>query len=87
MRIEKELKVKTKQGLHARPAAMFVESANKFVSKVRVKKEDLVVDGKSILNILMLGVECGDKISLEVEGEDAVEAFKSLQEIILTEDV
>jgi phosphotransferase system HPr (HPr) family protein len=87
MKVEKVLIVKPKQGLHARPAAMFVECANKFKSKIRVRKDDTVVDGKSILNILMLGVECGDEILIEVEGEDAEQAIKELEEIVSRDDI
>lgn len=87
MKVKKRMKVKSKLGLHARPAAMFVETANKFLSKIRVRKDDLVVDGKSILNILMLGVECGDEILVEAEGEDAHQAIEALEEIVNKDDV
>ena len=87
MKIIRKLKIASKQGLHARPAAMFVETANKFISKVTIIKDDIVVDGKSILNILTLGVECKDEIIIEVEGEDAEEAIESLKRVILKEDV
>ncbi len=87
MKVKKKMRVKSKLGLHARPAAMFVETANKFISRIRVRKDDLVVDGKSILNILMLGVECGDEILVEAEGEDAHQAVETLQEIVDKEDV
>ncbi|MDP8252971.1 MAG: HPr family phosphocarrier protein [Candidatus Kaelpia aquatica] len=87
MKIVKRLRLVSEQGLHARPAAMLVETANKFMSKVTVTKGDLVVDGKSILNILTLGVECKDEIIIEVEGEDAEEAMDLLERIILKEDV
>ncbi|MDD5613596.1 MAG: HPr family phosphocarrier protein [Candidatus Omnitrophica bacterium] len=82
MKYVKRLTVVSKQGLHARPAAIFVETANKFSSKVTVKKADSEVSGKSILNILTLGVECGDEIVLEVEGEDADEAIQLLEEVL-----
>ncbi len=87
MKLQKNLKLKTKQGLHARPAAMFVESANRFNAKIRIRKGDLLVDGKSILNILMLGVEFGDEITVEIEGEDAQEALVALEEIVSRENV
>jgi len=87
MKIRKKLKIASKQGLHARPASMFVETANKFISKVTVIKGDIVVDGKSILNILTLGVEYKDEIIIEVEGEDSQEAIDSLGRIILKENV
>ncbi len=87
MKIKKKMQVKSRLGLHARPAAMFVETANRFLSKIKVRKDDLVVDGKSILNILMLGVEYGDEIEIEAEGQDANEAITALQEIVNKEDV
>ncbi len=87
MNCEKKLKVKSKLGLHARPAAMFVETANKYLARVEVRKEDLIVDGKSILNILMLGVEYGDEITVVIDGEDAEDAMRALEAIILREDV
>ncbi len=87
MKIIRKLKIASKQGLHARPAAMFVETANKFISKVTIIKDDIVVDGKSILNILTLGVECKDEIVIKVEGEDAEEAIDLLEKIILKENV
>jgi len=87
MKHVKRLTVASKQGLHARPAAIFVETANKFASKVTVKKADYEVSGKSILNILTLGVECGDEIVLEVEGEDAEEAIQLLEEVLTRKHV
>ncbi|MDP8234581.1 MAG: HPr family phosphocarrier protein [Candidatus Saelkia tenebricola] len=87
MKLEKRIKVISKQGLHARPAAMFVEVANRFVSRIKVAKGELVVDGKSILNILMLGVECSEEIVLQIEGEDAQEAMGVLEDIITRKDV
>ncbi|HDL10244.1 MAG TPA: HPr family phosphocarrier protein [Candidatus Omnitrophica bacterium] len=87
MKVKKKMQVKSRLGLHARPAAMFVETANRFLSKIKVRKDDLVVDGKSILNILMLGVEYGDEIEVEAEGQDANEAITALQEIVDKEDV
>ena len=87
MKVKKKMFVKSKLGLHARPAAMFVETANRFLSKIKVRKDDLVVDGKSILNILMLGVEYGHEIEVEAEGEDAKEAIIALQEVVDKEDV
>ena len=87
MKLEKRIKVISKQGLHARPAAMFVEVANRFVSSIKIAKGELVVDGKSILNILMLGVEYSEEIVLQIEGEDAQEAMGVLEDIITRKDV
>jgi phosphocarrier protein len=84
--IKKIIKVKNKQGLHARPAALFVQIANKFQSVIRVKKGKDIVNGKSIMGILMLGAERGSSIQIEAEGEDAQQAILELEEILLREE-
>ena len=65
--------VKNKQGLHARPAALFVQVANKFDSRVTVIYNNERVNGKSIMGILMLGAEQGTEIIIEADGKDAQE--------------
>ncbi|MFY9401890.1 MAG: HPr family phosphocarrier protein [Candidatus Omnitrophota bacterium] len=85
-RLRKELVVKNKQGLHARPAAIFVQIANKFDSRITVKCDDEEVNGKSIMGILMLGAERGSNIVIEAEGDDAQSALAELEKIILTEE-
>ena len=84
--LRKELVVKNKQGLHARPAALFVQIANKFDSRVIVKRDDEEVNGKSIMGILMLGAERGSVIILEVDGDDADLAMAELERIISNEE-
>lgn len=84
--VRKKLTVRNKQGLHARPAALFVQIANKFDSRVTVKRDQEEVNGKSIMGILMLGAEKGTQIVLEVEGEDAHLAIAELEKILNTED-
>lgn len=74
--------LKNKVGLHARPAALFVQTAKKFKSKIRVIKGDLEADAKSILEILSLGAEQGDNITIEAIGEDEEIALKTLVELI-----
>jgi phosphocarrier protein len=84
--IRKKLIVKNKQGLHARPAALFVQIANKFDSRVTVKRDEEEVNGKSIMGILMLGAEKGSTIVIEVEGGDAHSAMVELERIIADEE-
>jgi len=84
-KVEKEVLIKNKQGLHARPAALFVQTAAKFDSSVRIKKDDQLVDGKSIMSILSLGAEYGHRITIIAEGEDAPKVVSELEKI-LTED-
>ncbi len=84
MLIKKKLTVKNQQGLHARPAALFVQVANKYDSRVTVRRDKEEVNGKSIMGILMLGAEKGSQIVIEVEGDDAETAIQELEKIIVT---
>jgi len=84
--IKKQLIIKNKQGLHARPAAMFVQIANKFDSKITIKNNEEEVNGKSIMGILMLGAESGSTIIVEAEGSDAEIAMVELEKIITSEE-
>ena len=85
-KVTKELVVKNRQGLHARPAALFVQIANKFDSRITVKRDSEEVNGKSIMGILMLGAEKGSSIVIEAEGEDALLAIAELERIIISEE-
>lgn len=73
-------------GLHARPAAEFVRLAERFKSSVRLAKDGIWVNGKSILAILTLAAEKGSVVTLEVKGEDEEEAFSVLQEKLSKND-
>lgn len=85
--IIKKLIVKNKQGLHARPAALFVQIANKFDSRITVKREgEEEVNGKSIMGILILGAEKGSTISIEADGHDAQLAILELEKIVTSEE-
>ncbi len=77
--------MKNKQGLHARPAALFVQIANKYDSAIKVIKDDQVVNGKSIMGILMLAAEKDSEVTLIAEGNDSEEALNEL-ELILNSD-
>ncbi len=85
MEIRKELVVKNRTGLHARPAALFVQIANKFDSDITIIKEDQEVNGKSIMGILMLAAEKGSKITIVASGDDAGKAVEELSEILLND--
>jgi phosphocarrier protein HPr len=76
--IRKEFTINNKLGLHARPAAMFVKLANKFLSEIWVTQEDEQVNGKSIMGLMMLAAPGGSKISISVEGGDAPDAMTAL---------
>lgn len=84
-RIEEQITVNKAHGLHARPATIFVQLANKFNSSVKVEKDGEVVDGKSIIAILSLGVNNGMNVRLIVEGDDAHEAMRDLKKFLKQE--
>ena len=85
-RIEKNIIIKCKQGLHARPAAVFVQIANKYQSTVTVRKGGEQVSGKSIMGMLMLGADHGSEIVMTVEGEDGVQMFAELEAYLAKEE-
>jgi phosphocarrier protein HPr len=77
-----EFIIQNKVGLHARPAAILVQTANKFKSNITVGKDGKVVNAKSILGVLSLGVEKGAIINITAEGEDEQEALKTFETLI-----
>jgi len=84
--VKKKLTVKNKQGLHARPAALFVQIANKFNCRIKVRRDDEEVNGKSIMGILMLSAEHGTQIEVEADGEDAHIAVVELEKVVSKEE-
>lgn len=82
VRVQKDVVIRSKYGLHARPAALFVQTANKFEAAIRITKEDQEADAKSIMSLLSLGAENGSILSLVAEGDDAEEAVAELVKIL-----
>lgn len=83
--METTLTVRHPVGLHARPAALFVKTAGKFRSQIKVRNLTRglgPVDAKSILSVLTLGVEKSHQIQLQVEGEDEAQAIQALTELV-----
>ena len=76
------VRIINKSGLHARSAATFVQLANKFQSQVKVKKDEIEVNGKSILGMMMLGAVYGSKITIKVSGLDEERAMEGLKNLI-----
>ena len=83
--MEKVVVIKNKQGLHARPAALFVQIANKFDSDVTVSKGKTKVNGKSIMGIMMLEAGRGSKVIITTKGEDAQQAITELESLLLSD--
>jgi phosphocarrier protein HPr len=82
LRITKELVVTNKLGIHARPAAMFVKTANRFECEVYVEKDGERVNGKSIMGLMMLAAGPGSKLLVFAEGEDAAKAVVELEALL-----
>ena len=76
--IECELTVGNRLGLHARPASLFVQTTNKYKSRIKVTKDNLEVDGKSIMGLLMLAAPMGTALKIVVDGEDEKELIAHL---------
>ncbi|HPW65428.1 MAG TPA: HPr family phosphocarrier protein [Candidatus Omnitrophota bacterium] len=74
--------ITNKLGLHARPAALFVQTANRFESSIEIRKEDMSVDGKSIMGIMTLAAEMGSAIRVTATGKDADEALGALARLV-----
>jgi len=87
MTIEKSITIKNKQGLHARPAALFVQMANKYTSDITIQKGRQKVNGKSIMGIMMLEAGAGSKIVITISGEDAIDAMGELQNLLDSDDI
>jgi len=71
-------------GLHARPAAEFVKTANRFTASVMVRKDALEVNGKSIMGMMMLAAECGSSLHIRTDGDDAEGALAALAALVST---
>ncbi len=74
--------IQNKLGLHARPAMQFVDVANQFQSGVKVWKGDQMVDGKSIMQMMMLAATAGTQLKIVAEGDDANGALDALEHLI-----
>lgn len=80
--VEKTIEVQLKTGLQARPAALFVQEANRFSSEVLLEKEGKQVNAKSIMGIMSLAINRGCTVKLSIEGRDEEEALEALAEFI-----
>ncbi|MCK5075078.1 MAG: HPr family phosphocarrier protein [Calditrichia bacterium] len=79
--IKKTIKITSVHGLHARPASLFVRTATQFKSEVKIHKDGMVVNGKSIMGVMMLAAEKGSKIELELSGEDEKKLLEAIEEL------
>ena len=82
LKVEKDIAIVNRLGLHARPAAMFVRIASRYRSDVWVEKEGEQINGKSIMGLMMLAAGQGSKLHICCEGPDADKAMEDLEALI-----
>ena len=78
----RDMLVANKLGIHARPAAMFVKTANRFTCDIFVEKDGEKVNGKSIMGLMMLAAGPGSKLTVHAQGQDASQALSELEILI-----
>ena len=79
---QRDIKILNKLGIHARPAAEIVKAAGKFKSSITIIRDDLEVNAKSIMGVMMLAAEHGATVTLRATGEDAEAALDAIAAVI-----
>ena len=74
-------KLNNELGMHARPASLFVQTANNFHCEVKVEKDGNIINGKSVMELMVLAAEEGSSLKVTAEGEDASEALDALEKL------
>lgn len=82
MTCEREVRIENRNGLHARPAAEIVKAASKFRSEVTISRDDMEVNGKSIMGVMMLAAEYGTTLWLRANGDDAEQLVDALAALV-----
>ena len=80
--INKEFIIKNEIGLHARPAALFVQTTNKFLSDIMIKKAGKTVNAKSIMGVMAMGISKGEMIEIIIDGPDEENAISAIEDLI-----
>lgn len=83
--ITKNMTIELKQGLNARPVAVFVQVASQFDSSIFVEYENKKVNAKSIMGMMTLGIAAGENVTVSAEGKDETEAIQSIEEYLSSE--
>ena len=81
-KIRKKLEIQNKLGLHARAAALLVQTVNRFSADVRISKDGQTVDGRSIMGLLTLAAAQGSRIQVEAAGKEAPEALRAIENLL-----
>jgi phosphocarrier protein HPr len=82
MMMERTVEIVNKNGLHARPAAEIVKLSSKFKCEITIVRDDLEVNGKSIMGVMMLAAEFGSNIVLRANGDDAEAAINAIADLV-----
>jgi len=80
--ITEKVKIQNKLGLHARPAALLVQTASKYSAKIELETDEIKVNGKSIMGVMMLAAAYGSLITIIADGDDAEESVASIKLLI-----
>ena len=80
--IEREARIVNPLGMHVRPAAEFVKVATRFTSAVEIRKDEVAVNGKSIMGVMTLAAECGSSLLIKTDGDDAEAAMDALLALV-----
>ena len=80
--LTREVTIINKLGIHARPAALFVKTANRFACEIFVEKDGEKINGKSIMGLMMLAAGPGSKLTLHVRGDDAHAAIAEIEALV-----
>jgi phosphocarrier protein len=78
----KKMEIKNKLGVHARAAALLVQTVNRFSAQVTISKDGQTADGRSIMGVLMLAATQGSTIEVEAAGQDAEQAVKAIEKLV-----
>jgi phosphocarrier protein len=82
VKVVKKMEIKNKLGVHARAAALLVQTANRFSAQVTISKDGQTADGRSIMGVLMLAATQGSTIEVEAAGQDAEQAVKAIEKLV-----
>jgi phosphocarrier protein HPr len=80
--VSRVVTIQNKQGMHARPAEMFVRTANQFESKIQLIRDERRVEARNMIDLLTLGATQGTRLTIEAEGPDAQAAVDALAELV-----
>ncbi|HUC98045.1 MAG TPA: HPr family phosphocarrier protein, partial [Candidatus Polarisedimenticolaceae bacterium] len=82
VKVVKKMEIKNKLGVHARAAALMVQTVNRYSAQVTISKDGQTADGRSIMGVLMLAATQGSTIEVEAAGQDAEQALKAIEKLV-----